>query len=311
MPSFVYTFLHSVHIDKSHFKMRSFQTALVVRLFNNTIMDPDTFNLIQKLCTKFQLPPDIEFTCYEAYEEYFKRYFCDLEKRFKQTTLEYNGVMKQKSHLIDRVLDEVGKTSLLHILALISICAKYVNGFRCEKLFTKLSKYLQRNGTPYSVPEIRNTEYIVFKFLEFSVSGKKIWINKLFRLCIEFDFGFLFWFKIDQTIGTVRFGLWIGNKNYKSQSWNHPIWPSTWWMCVGAPFDLSLSQKIRWNVSAVNTCAQIEMLMLMNNVRYYLQPSLRWTKLLRIRWKWKNQIGSGHSLCINVAHQTTERECDS
>lgn len=149
--------------------MRSVQT-LVVRLFNNTIMDSDTFNLIRKLCTEFQLPPDIEFTCYEAYAEYFKRYFSDLEKRFKQTTLDYNGVIKQTSHLIDRTLDEVEKTSLLHTLALISICAKYVSGPRYETLFRSLNKYLQRNGTPYSPREIRITEYIVFKFLGFNVS---------------------------------------------------------------------------------------------------------------------------------------------
>lgn len=167
--------------------MRSVQT-LVVRLFNNTKMDSDTFNLIRKLCSEFQLPPDIEFTCYEAYAEYIKRYFCDLEKRFKQTTLEYNGMIKQTSHLIDRTLDEVEKTSLLHTLALISICAKYVSGPRYENLFRSLSKYLQRNGTPYSAREIRITEYIVFKFLGFNVSEQSIQISqkKYFHFSIQF-----------------------------------------------------------------------------------------------------------------------------
>lgn len=136
-------------------------------------MDPDTFKLIQKFCAEFQLLPEIEFTCYEAYKQYFERYFSDLEKKFKQTTFEYNNVaIRQASNLIDQALDEVEKTTLLHILALISICAKYVNGFRCENLTVSLSKYLQYNGTPCRMNEIRTTEYIVFKFLDFNVSEK-------------------------------------------------------------------------------------------------------------------------------------------
>lgn len=170
--------------------MRSFQT------FNSSIdvkiMDRDTFKLIRKLCIEFQLQPDIEFTCYEAYMEYFKGFYPDLETQFKQTTLESNGTIKQTGKLLKNVLYNVESTSLLHTLALISICAKYVNGFRCEKLFNNLSKYLQLNGTPYSTQEIRSTEYIVFKLLGFNVSRRrKEWhANKIFWcnhfICLHF-----------------------------------------------------------------------------------------------------------------------------
>lgn len=147
--------------------MRSLQTLDVV---DSSIMDPNTFKLIRKLCVEFKLQPDIEFTCYEAYIAYFNRFFTDLETQFKQTTLEPNGAIKPTNQLITHVLDRVEKTSLLHILALISICAKYVNGYRCEQLFNNLSKYLQLNGTPYSTHEIRHTEFVVFKHLGFNVS---------------------------------------------------------------------------------------------------------------------------------------------
>lgn len=150
-------------------KMPSLQTV-VVRLFNDTFMDPDTFKLIKKLCEQFQLTPDIEFTCYEAYAEYFKRFFAYLEKRYKRTTLEYCGSIKLTNQVMDEILEEVEKTSLLHTLALISVCAKYINGFRSEKLFTSLSDYLHLNGTPFSVREIRESEYTVFKFIGFNVS---------------------------------------------------------------------------------------------------------------------------------------------
>lgn len=165
--------------------MRSLQTTVVV--FDSSIMDPDTFKLIRKLCAEFQLSADIEFTCYVNYMEYLKRFFPDLETQFKQTTLESNGAttttttpttkttkIQQTNQLIDHLLDDVEKTSLLHTLCIISICAKYVNGFRCEKLFTELSKYLHRNGTPYSISEIRHTEYIVFKLLGFNVSKREV-----------------------------------------------------------------------------------------------------------------------------------------
>ena len=172
--------------------MRSLQTTLVV--FDSSVMDPDTFKLIRKLCAEFQLSADIEFTCYVNYMEYLKRFFPDLETQFKQTTLGSNGAtttttttmmtkttkIQQTNQLIDQVLDDVEKTSLLHTLCIISICAKYVNGFRCEKLFTDLSKYLHRNGTPYSICEIRNTEYIVFKLLGFNVSRQKWRANHVF-----------------------------------------------------------------------------------------------------------------------------------
>lgn len=149
--------------------MRSFQN--VVRLFDNTIMEPDTCKLIRRLCIEFQLTPDIEFTCYEGYITYFARYFDALEKQSKDLNfIKYNRTIKSTNEYIANLLDEVERTSLLHILALISICAKYINGFRCEKLFNRLSKYLQLNGTPYTEREIRNTEFIVFKFLEFNVS---------------------------------------------------------------------------------------------------------------------------------------------
>lgn len=148
--------------------MRSLQT--VVCAINNTIMDSDTFKLIRKLCIEFQLTPDIEFTCYEAYTEYVKRYFHELEKRSKGTIRKFNGTIRPTNERIDDLLNEVEQTSLLHTLALISICAKYINGYRCGKLFNSLSKYLHLNGTPYSSEEIRHTEYIVFKYLEFNVS---------------------------------------------------------------------------------------------------------------------------------------------
>ncbi|XP_031622798.1 uncharacterized protein LOC116340448 isoform X2 [Contarinia nasturtii] len=157
--------------------MRSLQT-LVVRLFNNTIMEKDTLNLIGKLCTELQLTPDIEFTCYQAHAEYCKRYF---EKRFKQTTFEYNGAINQTNELMQssQELDEVEKTTLLHTLALISICAKYVNGFRSEKLFVKLTQYLENNGTPCSSREFRNTEYIVFKYLEFNIKPSELYAEAI------------------------------------------------------------------------------------------------------------------------------------
>lgn len=147
--------------------MRSLQT-LVVRLFNNTIMDTEILKLIRKLCTELQLTADVEFTCYQAHTEYCKNHY---EKRFIQTTFNYNGEIRQTNRFnqTSQELDDVEKTTLLHTLALISICTKYVNGKRPDHLFVKLAKYLQINGTPYTVQEFRNTEFIVFKHLQFNV----------------------------------------------------------------------------------------------------------------------------------------------
>lgn len=160
----------------------------------DTILDLDTFKLIRDMCNEFMLAAEIEFTCYESYNMYLQRYFCDLERRVKQSTAmqcnnncstnnsnDHNG-SDNGSHsendaeilatndIIVKLLDEVEQSSLLHVLALISICAKYINGYRSERLIKKFSTYLESNGTPYTVNEIRNSEYIVFKCLAFNVS---------------------------------------------------------------------------------------------------------------------------------------------
>lgn len=131
-------------------------------------MDAKTFRLIRELCVKFELPPDIEFTCYECYMEYFNGYFLHFEERLKQMTINTHN---QTNQLIDQALDEVEKSTFLHILSLLSICAKYIDGHRGDKLITRLSKYSLDIGMPLSTQNIRSSEYNVFKLLEFNVSN--------------------------------------------------------------------------------------------------------------------------------------------
>lgn len=128
-------------------------------------MDAKTFRLIRELCVKFELPPDIEFTCYECYMEYFNGYFLHFEERLKQMTINTHN------QLIDQALDEVEKSTFLHILSLLSICAKYIDGHRGDKLITRLSKYSLDIGMPLSTQNIRSSEYTVFKLLDFNVSN--------------------------------------------------------------------------------------------------------------------------------------------
>lgn len=166
----------------------------------NVILDFDTFILIRDMCTEFHLTADIEFTCYEAYTIYMQRYFYDLQRRIQQSTpiaYNINNCMKTNNNnyysvpsttsnidgspmdcanilatnfLIDKLLGEVEQSTLLHVLALISLCAKYINGYRSENLIKKISTYLQYNGTACTVHEIRNSEYMIFKCLAFNVS---------------------------------------------------------------------------------------------------------------------------------------------
>lgn len=131
-------------------------------------MDAKTFRLIRELCVKFELPPDIEFTCYECYMEYFNGYFLHFEERLKQMTINTHN---QTNQLIDQALDEVEKSTFLHILSLLSICAKYIDGHRGDKLITRLSKYSLDIGMPLSTQNIRSSEYNVFKLLDFNVSN--------------------------------------------------------------------------------------------------------------------------------------------
>lgn len=181
-------------IKHLNFKMPSLQTFSDCTISNsdtiNPILDLDTFKLIRDMCNEFNLAAEIEFTCYESYTVYLQRYFCDLERCVKQTTAmqcnnncnknnnnshhnnrENGAEILATNDIIVKLLDEVEQTSLLHVLALISICAKYINGYRSEKLIKKFSTHLQCNGTPHTMHEIRNSEYLVFKCLAFNVSS--------------------------------------------------------------------------------------------------------------------------------------------
>lgn len=152
---------------------------------SNQILDLDTYKLIRDMCNEFHLTADIEFTCYESYTQYLPQYFCELNRRVKRTAAMESNNNCSSDHdksnrnsdnilatnaIIDKILDELEKTSLLHVLALISICAKYINGYRSENLVKSFVKYLESNGTPYTVNELRNSEYLVFKCLTFNVS---------------------------------------------------------------------------------------------------------------------------------------------
>lgn len=145
------------------------------------IMDSSTFKIIRDFCLRFSIPADIEFTCYDTYTTYFQHYYDELNKKYKRLT---NRPSSSVSNPIEYILNEIENTTLLHILTLILIVAKFILGPRIGNLFSNVQDYLNKNGTPISRSGLLNTEYAVFRHLRFNVS-LEIDFSVVFLLSIE------------------------------------------------------------------------------------------------------------------------------
>lgn len=144
----------------------------------------NTLILIRNFCEEFQLELEVEFTCYDLYDVYIKNYFAALKKSYEKDIRDNSLNETNAYRSIDQILEQTQSNTLLHTLALISICGKYINGQR-NRIFQHLQTYLIQNGTPFNFNEIRAAEYQVFEYLNFHV-------NYLFLLKVLKNWMFFF-----------------------------------------------------------------------------------------------------------------------
>lgn len=135
------------------------------------------FDLIITLCAHLNISPEIEFTCMDSFETYYKNLVIELDKsvheQFKKELhrcTDESKKMENMNRIINEIYEKTNEDSLLRILSLISICAKFVDGYHSWNILKAIPNLLRRNRTLYTSLEIRKAEYQVFRNLGFIVS---------------------------------------------------------------------------------------------------------------------------------------------
>lgn len=131
-------------------------------------MHSESFDFIRNFCATFHLGPDIEFTCYEVYPNYFQRYFNELSQTCKQVV--HTCHTNESNHMVEYLYKTIGDEFTLNTSILIAICTKYIDGIRGQNLFKAIPKFLVNMGCPYDIGQVLAAEFIVFRCLNFNVS---------------------------------------------------------------------------------------------------------------------------------------------
>lgn len=140
----------------------------VVQSHNIEIMHSESFDFIRKFCATFNLGPDIEFTCYEVYPNYFQRYFNELSQACKQVV--HTCHSNESNRMVEILYKTIGDEFTLNTSTLIAICTKYIDGIRGQNLFKSIPKFLVKMGCLYDISQVLAAEFIVFRCLNFHVS---------------------------------------------------------------------------------------------------------------------------------------------
>lgn len=146
------------------------QVKLLQREFNTIVV---------QMCSKLQLSPEIEFFCMDSFDLYIGNVFKSLTEaameRINGRLIGYSAGWQQTSKdVIDQITEQLEKETLLRVLSLISISAKYIEGCRWAAEFRFMQNMLQQNGTPYTFREMLKAEFEAFRNIDYVVSILKI-----------------------------------------------------------------------------------------------------------------------------------------
>lgn len=138
-------------------------------------MHTEIFRFIQKFCATYKLSPEIEFTCYELYPVYFQQYFNELNSNYRQTIITKNFNQHDANALCDQFMIKIKENCIVNAVMLISICGKYIDGFRGHAIFKAIPIFLNGFRQQYLHPNhsykrLHTIEFNIFRCLKFNVS---------------------------------------------------------------------------------------------------------------------------------------------
>lgn len=129
----------------------------------------ETCELISQYCHEFCLDEDIEFACFELTHKHFK----NVQRKILSDIQYFDGSLVVENNLNEYLQQAVFtiKTDLpLNIFSIISITAKYFGAHNWSEMFKALPKMLHATGRTVSFRELYETEFKIFRDLDFCVS---------------------------------------------------------------------------------------------------------------------------------------------
>lgn len=139
------------------------------------------YTIVIQMCAKLQLSPEIEFFCLDSFEVYMENLFKNLAttamQRMHGRGVENSSKLQQLSSVVvDEIAMELEKDTLLRVLALISVAAKFIDGRQWMAEFRFMHDLLHRNDTPYTFKEMMRAEYEAFRNVGFIVSTESVFM---------------------------------------------------------------------------------------------------------------------------------------
>lgn len=137
------------------------------------------YRLLSCLCEKFSFDANIEFACFELFDCYVE----DLFKDFRaQRTCRWINQHEQLHKQLD--IDYVGSHAMLHLFALMSLCAKYFGHENCREVYRTLQVQLSRNNRDFSCRQMLSAEFNVFRSLNFHVIYFRLRLAEAMQLIV-------------------------------------------------------------------------------------------------------------------------------
>lgn len=150
--------------------MRFASKSIVIQFANFTMLDTYTFAFIRDFCVRFNVPPEVEFTCYDVYPIYFEHYQGEISAKYRQQAIQRN--CSEANDLIAQMREHIEKSTMLHMLTIISICSKYIMGPRAFAITQEIKKCLKyADEAVVDKLDIVRAEFCVFRNLQFKVKN--------------------------------------------------------------------------------------------------------------------------------------------
>lgn len=129
----------------------------------------ETCELISQYCHRFGLDEDIEFACFELTHKHFKNV-----QRKILSEIQYFNMSSLAEDNLNEYLEQamfIIRTDLpLNLFSIISITAKYFGSNNWIAMFKELPKMLYATGKTISFRELFQSEFNIFRDLDFCVS---------------------------------------------------------------------------------------------------------------------------------------------
>lgn len=136
---------------------------------NYSALQRETCQLISKYCQQFGLDEDVEFACFELTHRHFKNVQNKILDEFH--CADGSPVMgKSLDEYIQQAMFTFELDLPLNLFSIISITAKYFDSKNWIEMFKVLPKILQSTGKIVSFRELYQTEFKIFRDLDFCVS---------------------------------------------------------------------------------------------------------------------------------------------